>query len=319
MRYLVTGGCGFIGSRLVERLLAEGHEVIVLDDLSTGSANVLPPSARLIEGGVEDREAITSGTRAIDGIFHLAAVASVEAAEREPERARRVNVEGTRAMFRAAAAGGDKALPVVLASSAAVYGLAGPNPIREDQATQPAGVYGVTKLAAEDIAGEAFAEQRVPSVAVRLFNMHGPALPGVRPPAGVIGEFCRRMAAGEGLTIHGDGRQQRDFFHIDDAVALLLRAMASISRRPAHLVVNGCTGRGTSLLELASLLSSLSPRPLVWHHGPARAADIPFSVGDPSRAGHHLRYHATTRLPEALPHMLRCCSGPARDLAQAED
>jgi UDP-glucose 4-epimerase len=305
MRYLVTGGCGFIGSRLVGALLADGHEVVVMDDLSTGSADALAEEAVLIEGQVESVAADVTGAKPLDGIFHLAAVSSVELAEADPERAQRVNVEGTRAILDLAAAAAPRPLPVVLASSAAVYGQVAKLPISEDHETRPLGIYGASKLAAEGAAAAAFQNGRVPSVAVRLFNVYGPwSLPG-RPPAGVIAAFCRRIAAGESISIHGDGRQQRDFLYIDDAVTLLKVAMASISTTPRQLVVNGCTGAGTSLLDLASCLSALSPRPLAWSHSPRRPSDIAFSVGNPGLAGKLLRYYPTTRLEAGLAQVMR--------------
>lgn len=135
MRYLVTGGCGFIGSRLVGALLADGHEVLVMDDLSTGSADALAEEAVLIEGQVEGVAADVTGAKPLDGIFHLAAVSSVELAEADPGRAQRVNVEGTRAILDLAAAAAPRLLPVVLASSAAVYGQVARLPISEDHET----------------------------------------------------------------------------------------------------------------------------------------------------------------------------------------
>ncbi len=238
------------------------------------------------------------------GFFHLAAVSSVEAAEADPARARRVNVEGTGAIFELARVARSRCVPLVFASSAAVYGKRLASPAHEAEAPQPFGVYGHTKLGAEEIAASAFTSYASPSVGIRLFNVYGPWACRATPPPGVIATFSMQMLAGGHLTIQGDGRQQRDFIHIDDAVCLLRVAMSHISRSPKQLVVNGCTGIGTSIIDLAGHLSALSPQPLAWVHGAGRPCDIPLSIGNPKRAGELLRFYAKTKLQEGLSQLI---------------
>lgn len=303
MRFLVTGGCGFIGSRLAQCLLDDGHEVVVLDDLSTGSRSALPDGATLVEGELAAAPGLET-LKALDGIFHLAAVSSVEAAEADPARARRVNVEGTEAIFELARVARSTCVPVVFASSAAVYGKRLTSPAREAEAPQPLGVYGHTKLGAEEIAASAFTSYASPSVGIRLFNVYGPWACRATPPPGVIATFSKQMLAGGHVTIQGDGRQQRDFIHIDDAVCLLRVAMSHISHSPKQLVVNGCTGIGTSIIDLAGHLSALSPQPLAWNHAAGRPSDILLSIGNPKRAGELLRFYSKTKLREGLSQLI---------------
>lgn len=300
MRYLVTGGCGFIGARLVTHLLSTGHEVVVLDDLSSGSVERLPAGVPLIEASVSDPLLSIASVGALDGVFHLAAVSSVEEAEASPDAAQIANVAGTRRVFEIAGSGRPQPLPVVFTSSAAVYGNAQQFPIDESHHKQPLGVYGATKLEAEREAARAFAEMSVPSIGVRLFNVYGPWPPQAPPPPGVVATFCRRLAAGDHLVMHGSGRQRRDYLYLDDAITLLTRAMAAVRHRPVHSIVNGCTGVGTSLLQIAELLSSLSPLPVTWQHAAARPTDIPYSVGNPDLAGRLLRCHPKVGLAEGL-------------------
>lgn len=302
MRFLITGGCGFIGSRLVHRLLADGHEAVVLDDLSTGDRRTLPAGACLMEADIAAAADLLQDQGPLDGIFHLAAVSSVEEAETDPARARRVNVAGTEAIFKLASGAGNA--PVVLASSAAVYGDRLTGPAGEAEIPRPLGVYGHTKLAAEEIAASAFASHGLPSIALRLFNVYGPWDSRAAPPPGVIATFSREMLAGNRITIQGDGRQQRDFIYIDDAVSLLWAAMSSLSRMPRHAVINGCTGIGTSIIDLAAHLSALSSQPLAWTHVAARPSDIPVSIGSPALAGQILRFYPKTRLREGLSQLI---------------
>ncbi|WP_193370908.1 NAD-dependent epimerase/dehydratase family protein [Pelagibius marinus] len=291
MRLLVTGGCGFIGSRLVRILVSAGHEVVVLDDLSTGSALRLPAGVSLIPASVSMPNLSIASAGALDGIFHLAAISSVEAAEANPDDTHRVNVAGTRNILALAGARHPRPLPVVFASSAAVYGNGQCHLISEDHRKRPLGTYGATKLAAEQEAKRAFDEINVPSIGIRLFNVYGPWPPQGTPPPGVIASFCRQLAAGQQLVMHGSGKQCRDYLYLDDAAALLICAMETLLRDPTHAIVNGSTGKATSLLELAELLSALFPRPIEWQWEARRRADILNSVGDP-----------------AMAEMLLCCS-----------
>lgn len=281
-RYLVTGGCGFIGSHLVERLLAAGHAVSVLDDLSTGTRANLPDGVPVQVGSVADAAAVEDAMRGADGCFHLAAVASVDRSREAWLETHHTNLSGTIAVFdaaRRARAGGP--VPVVYASSAAVYGDNPTMPLGEDAATRPLSAYGADKLGCELHARVADGVHGVPVTGFRFFNVYGPRQDPKSPYSGVISIFAGRIARGQGITVNGDGGQVRDFVYVGDLVRCLTAAM----ERPqaGAPVYNVCTGRATTVNRLAEVLADISGRPLHKTHGPARPGDIRVSIGDPAR------------------------------------
>ena len=277
--YLVTGGCGFIGSHLTAALLARGDQVRILDDLSTGLRENLAPGATLIEGDVADPSAVRTAMAGVEACFHLAAIASVERGMQDWLGTHRVNLGGTITVLDAARAG---STPMVYASSAAVYGDQALLPIAEGAPTRPLSSYGADKLGSEQHARVAGAAHGVPTCGLRFFNVFGPRQDPRSPYSGVISVFCGRMARGEGITIHGDGGQTRDFVHVQDVVAMLLAAVPAAS--VAAPVFNVCTGKPTSVLALAQAIGELSVETAAITHGPARNGEIRHSLGDPSRA-----------------------------------
>lgn len=301
-RYLVTGGCGFIGSHLVERLLADGHAVRVLDDLSTGRRENLPPNVPLTVGDVADAGLLREALAGMDGCFHLAAVASVDRSREDWLGTNRTNLVGALAVFNAARQGADGPLPVVYASSAAVYGDTPVPPIGEDAATRPLSAYGADKLACELHARVADGVHGVPAMGFRFFNVYGPRQDPRSPYSGVISIFADRIARGERLAIHGDGGQVRDFVHVGDVVRVLAAAMQA-PRRGAP-VFNVATGVPTSINRLAEVLAALSGRPLDRVYGPARPGDIRMSVGDPTRLLEAYGQRCDTPLEDGLRHTL---------------
>ncbi len=286
-RYLVTGGCGFIGSHLIERLLASGHEVRVLDDLSTGKRENLPPSVPVTIGDVADAAAVEAAMAGpdgsgVDGCFHLAAVASVDRSREAWLETHHANQSGTIAVFDAARRANPKGpVPVVYASSAAVYGDNPAMPLTEDAATRPLSAYGADKLGCELHARVADIVHGVPTTGFRFFNVYGPRQDPKSPYSGVISIFAGRIVRGEPVTINGDGEQVRDFIFVKDLVRYLTAAMDN--PRSGAPVFNVCTGRPTSVNRLAEVLAELSGRPLDRRYGPARPGDIRVSIGDPSR------------------------------------
>lgn len=282
-QYLVTGGCGFIGSHLIERLLAAGHAVRVLDDLSTGKRGNLPEGVPLIVGDVADAAAVADAMRGVDGCFHLAAVASVERSREAWLETHHANLSGTIAVFDAArrAGGGGGPVPVVYASSAAVYGDNPDMPLAEDRATRPLSAYGADKLGCELHARVADGVHGVRTTGFRFFNVFGPRQDPGSPYSGVISIFAGRIARGECITVNGDGEQVRDFVYVKDLVRYLTAAMDR--PQPGAPVYNVCTGKATSVNRLAEVLAGLSGRPLDRRYGPARAGDIRVSIGDPTR------------------------------------
>ena len=299
-RFLVTGGCGFIGSHLSAALTAQGHGVRVLDDLSTGSLDNLAPGAELVRGDVADAPLVREALRGMDGCFHLAAVASVERGVQDWLGTHRTNLTGTIAVFdaaRGARPGGDP-IPVVYASSAAVYGDVAILPITEDAPTRPLSAYGADKLGCEQHALVGGATHGVPTLGLRFFNVYGPRQDPRSPYSGVISIFCDRLAREEPVTIFGDGGQTRDFVHVSDVVAALLAGVDVAST--AAPVLNVCTGRQTSVLELAETVAVACGVPPEIRHADPRSAEIRHSLGSPLRAEAMLGVSARMPLLEGL-------------------
>ena len=300
--YLVTGGAGFIGSHLVDALLSAGHQVRVLDDLSTGKRANLDPATELVCVDVSDPAAVRAAAAGVDGCFHLAAVASVGRANEDWVGVHRVNLGGTIAVLDAARAAGG--LPVVYASSAAVYGDSDAI-VSEDTLPVPLGAYGADKLGSELHARAGAVVHKVPSIGFRFFNVYGPRQDPTSAYSGVISLFSAALAAGRGITLHGDGLQTRDFVYVGDIVTFLLAGMAHASGHPGALVLNACTGNETSVRGLAETLGELLQRRPSITSGPARAGDIRRSVGNPARAQALLGVVATTPLSVGLERTLR--------------
>lgn len=280
--YLVTGGCGFIGSHLADALVAAGHRVRILDDLSTGKRVNAPAAAEILVADVADLEAVRAAADGVDGIFHLAAVASVQRSNEDWLGTHRANQTGSICVFEAArrAKGGAPA-PVVYASSAAVYGDNPHVPLVEDAETRPLTAYGADKLGSELHARVARLAHGVPTTGFRFFNIYGPRQDPHSPYSGVISIFAERALAGATVTIHGDGEQARDFVHVSDVVRFLRAAMDRPPERPD--VFNVCTGIETSVKALARLITEAAGGRSAIAHGPPRPGDIRVSVGSPDK------------------------------------
>ncbi len=295
--YVVTGGAGFIGSHLVDALLAQGHGVRVVDDLSTGHRHNLDPRAELVVADICDAAALGRALAGAAGCYHLAAIASVARGNEDWAGTHRVNLTGTIAVLDACRAGG---LPVVYASSAATYGNVGDTVAHEGLVCAPQTAYGADKYGSELHAAVGWGVHGVPSFGLRFFNVYGPRQDPASPYSGVISIFADRIARGAPVSVHGDGGQTRDFVFVADVVAHLVGAMAYLGRVPGAWACNVCTGRETSVLELAQTLAELSGRPAQIGHGPARAGDIRRSVGSPARAKTLLGISAGTSLARGL-------------------
>jgi UDP-glucose 4-epimerase len=296
--YVVTGGAGFVGSHLVDALLADGHAVRVVENLSTGRRENLDPRAELLSGDVADPGLMLGAIAGSDGCFHLAAVASVARASDEWPGADRRNLGGTLSVLDAASIAGR--VPVVYASSAAVYGDQGPAPIAERATPRPRSPYGADKLASEVHAAVAFRMHGVPTLGLRLFNVYGPRQDSASSFSGVVPVFAARIAAGLPITIHGDGRQVRDFIFVADVVRHLRAGMARLHRQPEASVFNACTGRPTSMLGLAQALSAMVGRPARIGFGLPRPGDLRCSLGNPARARVALGVTADTAVTDGL-------------------
>jgi UDP-glucose 4-epimerase len=297
--YLVTGGCGFIGSHLADRLIALGHRIRVLDNLSTGRLENLPDGAELVVGDVADEATVRSAMRDVDGCFHLAAAASVARCNADAILTNRINLVGTLTVLTTAAR---RAVPVVYASSAAVYGANPATPLGEMSETRPLSVYAADKLACELHAAVASDLHRIPTVGLRFFNVYGPRQDPASPYSGVISIFADRLARGQELTVHGDGAQVRDFVFVGDVVDVIVAAM--VREQPGAFICNVCTGEGTTILALAKVLAEIAGVRAEIRHAAARAGDVRISIGDPRRLAEVYGRLPKTPLREGLRELL---------------
>ena len=310
--WLVTGGAGFIGSWLVERLLAAGDSVRVLDDFSTGTPDNLPQhdGLRIIEGDICDTGLVASHMAACDGCFHLAAVASVVRSFEDWAETHRVNALGTVTVLEQALRAG---IPVVAASSAAVYGIPTAVPQEEDAQVDPLSPYGLDKLTGERHA-QLMAGHGLKACAMRFFNVYGPRQDPKSPYSGVISIFADRALQGRPLVIDGAGDQTRDFIYVTDVTAALVLAMRFLMQAGTggrFEVFNVCGGTETSISTLAAAVIAATESPADIEYGPARTGDIPRSLGAPAKAAARLGFRADTSLEQGLRSLAAALAGAA--------
>lgn len=254
-RYLVTGGAGFIGTHLVKLLIKEGHHVIVLDDLSTGQLAGLPTqNVEFVQASILECNILEKLFQDIDGCFHLAAIASVQKSINDWYYSHQVNLSGTINIFLHAA---KHNIPVIYASSAAVYGGLQNLPLQEDDPVHPISPYAIDKYACE-LQAKIFGDiKSLKSCGLRFFNVYGPGQSKDSDYSGVISIFKQYIEEGKELIIFGDGNQSRDFIYVSDVTNMCLRAMSMAS--PQAPILNICSGRAYSINELARLIGKISP------------------------------------------------------------
>lgn len=302
MRVVVTGGAGFIGSNLSFALLAAGNDVMVVDDLSTGSMDNLDPRCTFRHLDILD-PGLTAEFEAFgpDAVVHLAAQASVSVSIADPERDRAVNAEGTRLVALAAAASGARRM--LSASSAAVYGEPESLPLAETARKGPMSPYGESKLEAESLLAAALAGTGTDHGSLRFANVYGPRQDAAGE-GGVVAIFCDRLRRGEAPVIFGDGKQTRDFIYVGDVVAAIMAGLAStepLAREGADgASYNVSTGIRSSVEELL-----MSLRVASGYFGPAtyldaRDGDIVHSALDPSKAESVFGFRAGVTLDAGL-------------------
>ena len=295
MRFLVTGGAGFIGSHLTERLLAQGHRVTVLDNLSTGKRENIPPHARLtfIQENVLTCSANAlsraSDRPSYDGLAHLAGTPSVANSWINPLAAHHNTLSSTVSAIQLAQ---QLNIPrLVFASSAAVYGDRLTTPIAEDQPTHPVSPYGLQKLTSERYLSLFAKQLNCSAVNLRLFNVFGPRQDPHSPYSGVISIFAEALRHNADITINGKGQQTRDFIYVKDVAIAFEQALTAPIAPGTALTCNIGTGKAISIAQLKTALQSCFPH---WtastHYAPARAGDIQNSQADISKARLYLGF-----------------------------
>jgi UDP-glucose 4-epimerase len=298
MRVLVTGGAGFIGSHLVDALVARGDDVVVLDDLSTGYAGNVSPAARLVEGDVADRPTTETAVAGAELVFHLAAARAVLRSVLDPLTTDRVNTSGTLNLLESSRAAGVRR--VVSTSSSSVYGGATVLPTPESAPVLPRSPYAVSKLAGEHYARVYWELHGLETVSLRLFNVFGPRQRSDSQYAAVIPLFIDALRSGRPPEVHGDGRQSRDFTYVDDVVAAFLAAGDAPAERCAGKVYNIAGGRDYTLLDLLEALSQILGTSVEPRHTEQRPGDVPHSLGDASAAAADLGWEAAVSFDEGL-------------------
>ena len=307
MRVLVTGGAGFIGAGLVERLLAEGEEVDVIDDLSSGSLSNLGPARAMADGRLSFHRldirhpglADLVAQRKPEIIFHLAAQADVRVSVENPALDAEINVLGSLHLCQAAVAAGTRKV-VFAGSGGTLYGLPDVLPVGETHSRQPISPYGVAKKAVGDYLHYYREIHGLDYTVLALANVYGPRQ-DPHGEAGVVAIFAGRLLAGDTPTIFGDGNQTRDFVFVDDVVDAFARA----AQKGSGLLMNIGTGVETSVNELYLTMAAAAGTDAPAAYAPARVGELARSSLDPSRAGIHLGWTPWTTMEAGAAEVLR--------------
>lgn len=296
MRILITGGAGFLGAALANRLLREGHTVLALDDLTAGDPRRLAPEVLLTRGDVRDVPKLWSLLQGVDCVYHLAARVRVPESIHYPSDYNAVNVGGTVAVMEAMR--DTRVRRVVFASSGALYGEQEQQPVREGQAPNPDSPYGVSKIAAEYYVSTLGALYDIETVSLRIFNAYGPGqdLPPSYPP--VIPQLLRQALDGGSLVIFAQGTQTRDFVFLDDVLDALVAAATATDVNRA--VINIGSGQEMSINELASLVARVTGKETNLLRSPGHPAGVSRMVADVSLARELLGWNPRTGLEEGL-------------------
>ena len=301
MKYLVTGGAGFIGSHLVEHLVERGDQVVVLDDFSTGKLDNLSAVDKRIEivhGTITDLDVCHAAMRSVDFVLHHAAIASVAQSVDDPLASHAVNVTGTINVLLAAREA--RVQRVVLAGSTAVYGDAAELPNHEDLLPRPISPYAVGKLAAEEYCKAFHATYGLETVVLRYFNIFGPRQDPTSQYSAAIPKFVVAALAGEPPRIFGDGDQTRDFVFVANVVEANMRACAAPAALAAGRVFNVGTGQAVSVNELWRCVQDATGVHLAATHADPRPGEIRHSYAAIDRARTALGYTPTIDFAEGM-------------------
>ena len=294
MKYVVTGGAGFIGSHLIEKLVKQGDVVTVIDNLNTGKIENLKSVSKkinFVQNDIRDFEVLRSLMENVDGVFHQAAMASVQDSFRIPEKFHDVNVNGTENIFKIAKEFGIK---VVYASSSSVYGDTSILPVTESDEKRPINPYAKTKLEKDKLA-EQYAKNGLKVIGLRYFNVFGPRQS--KEYAGVIKLFLERIQQGLPPLVNGDGLQIRDFVHVDDAVNANILSMESDID---FEFFNIGTGTTISILDLANIIIKFSGLKIKPIHRSALPGDVRATQADITKVKTMLEWKPTTSIQDWL-------------------
>lgn len=297
--YLITGGAGFIGSNIAERLLKDGHRVRILDDFSTGrqeNLQGLDGDLQVIRGDIRDMAAVRKASEGVDYVLHQAALPSVQRSVEDPILANEVNITGTLNVLVAARDAGVKR--IVCAASSSAYGDTPSLPKREDMLPAPLSPYAINKLTGEYYCRAFYQLYGLETVALRYFNIFGPKQDPASHYAAVIPIFTRRFLEGKAPTVYGDGEQSRDFTYIDNAVSANL--LACTAPEAPGRVFNIACGERFTLNELLDRIRGIMGHTLPAEYAAPRQGDVKHSLADISLAEKYLGYKPLVSFDEGL-------------------
>lgn len=310
---LVTGGAGFIGSHIVDRLMNDGFSVTVVDDMSTGclenlAAHIKKDNFSLMRGDVRDFESVKRAVENVEVVFHEASLSSVQQSLKDPLVVNEINVGGTLKLLRASLDSGVKRF--IYASSASVYGDSRQLPLDEEALPRPTSPYGVSKLAAESYVTVFHKAYGLETVCLRYFNVYGSRQAG-GDYAGVITSFMEKLAKSEPPTIYGDGEQTRDFVHVEDVVDANIAAMKE--KNATGEIFNIATGTSVTVNELFKILRKVTGKNQIQpEYSAPRKSDIRKSFGDISKANKVLGYEPKVSIEEGLENLAKSWNPRAR-------
>ncbi|MCA9899190.1 MAG: NAD-dependent epimerase/dehydratase family protein [Ardenticatenaceae bacterium] len=301
MRFLVTGGAGFLGAALANKLAADGHAVVVLDDLSKGSASQLRPEIQFTQGDINNIPLLWSLLSDVDCVYHLAARVSVAESVLHPQAYNAVNVGGTVSLMEAMRDTGVRR--VVFTSSGAVYGRLPTQPVHENDPPNPDSPYAVSKWAAEQYIHTIGQLWDIETVALRIFNAYGPNqnLPVSHAP--VVPRFLHQAITGGSVVLYGDGQQTRDFVYVTDVVAALVTA--ATAKAVNRQVINIGSGQETDMAQLVGEIEKATGKRVNLLHNQQKSGGVPRLVADISRAQRLLGFRPFVSLAEGLQRILR--------------
>src|SRR5215469_15010167 len=299
MRYLITGGAGFIGSNITDELVRRGHDVVVLDDLSSGRDSNLAGIRSKIDlriASITDLAAVQSACQKVDYVIHLAARTSVPRSVKDPLETNRVNIDGTLNVL--VAARDAKVHRFVYAASSSAYGETPTLPKVETMPSEPISPYGVTKYVGELYAQVFGRVYGLENASVRYFNVFGPRQDPTSQYSGVLSRFMLALIEGKSPTVYGDGEQSRDFTYIDNVVDETLRACEA--QGASGRVFNGDTGVRITLNQVLKMLEKISGQKIQAQYDPPRKGDILHSQADISLARKILGYEPKVNFEEGI-------------------